>query len=120
MNDSQREKQRERCRKNRKKNNNYNAYKQTARATMRLKIAKIKESQPCMDCGFYYPSPVMEYDHRPGVKKVGTIASMVVSQRSWKVIEDEIAKCDLVCANCHRYRTHVTRKEVLNPTKKAP
>lgn len=62
----------------------------------------------------------MEYDHRPGEKKLFTIARMVVAQRSWELIAAEIAKCDLVCANCHRYRTHVTRKEVLRPSKKAP
>lgn len=73
-----------------------------------------------MDCGFYFPAPIMEYDHRPGVIKLDTIAHMVVAQLSWTKIEAEIAKCDLVCANCHRYRTHISRKEVLTPTKKAP
>lgn len=120
MKDSQRQKQRERCRKNRKKNNNYSSYKKTTRTKLRLKIARIKESQPCMDCGFYYPAAIMEFDHLPGCVKIDTIARMVVAQRAWKVIEAEMAKCELVCANCHRYRTHYTRKEVLNPTKKAP
>lgn len=73
-----------------------------------------------MDCGFYFPAPIMEFDHRPGTKKIDTIARMVVQQRSWKIIEAEMDKCDLVCANCHRYRTHISRKGVLNPTRKAP
>ena len=120
MNDIQREEQRERCRINRKKNNNYNKYKQNSRAKLRARVSAIKEAQPCMDCAFYYPAPIMEYDHRPDEEKTATIASMVVAQRPWDVIVAEIAKCDLVCANCHRYRTHCTRKEVLNPTRKAP
>ena len=120
MNDSQRAKQRERCRKNRKKNNNYNSYKQASRTRLRLKIARIKESQPCKDCGLFYPAAIMEFDHRPGEKKLDTVSRMVAQQRAWKIIEAEIAKCDLVCANDHRFRTHYSRKEVLNPTKKAP
>lgn len=120
MNKAARERQRERCRANRRKNRNYNSYKQTTRTRLRLKIARIKESQPCLDCGFYFPAPIMEFDHRPGVEKVDTIARMVVQQRSWKVIEAEMAKCDLVCANCHRYRTHCSRDHILKPKRKPP
>jgi hypothetical protein len=120
MNDAARERQRDRCRANRQKNKNYNCYKQKTRSQLRDKISILKESQACMDCGFFYPAPIMEYDHRPGEIKLATVAHLVIAQASWKRIEAEIAKCDLVCANCHRYRTHVTRKEVLNPTRKAP
>lgn len=62
----------------------------------------------------------MEYDHRPDEVKVETIARMVVQQRAWAAIEKEIAKCDLVCANCHRFRTHCSRVEKLEPKTKPP
>ncbi|CDX26726.1 Uncharacterized 19.2 kDa protein in cobO 3'region (modular protein) [Mesorhizobium plurifarium] len=66
---------------------------------------------PCMDCGSTYPVCVMDFDHRPGVKKGASISQMV---GNWKISEAvlraELAKCDLVCANCHRIRTHSRRK----------
>jgi hypothetical protein len=46
----------------------------------------------------------MDFDHVRGSKS-GLISEMVAGGRPWSVIEDEIAKCDLVCSNCHRYRT---------------
>ena len=121
MNEAARAKQRARCRANRKKNKaELKEYKKLNRVRVRERVAKIKESQSCMDCGFYYPACIMEYDHRPGTIKLSTVARLVAAEAKWSRILDEIAKCDLVCANCHRYRTHVTRKQVLNPTKKAP
>jgi hypothetical protein len=58
-----------------------------------------------MDCGQTFPPYVMDFDHVRGEKKynVGLMAS---SGYSLKMIAAEIQKCDLVCANCHRIRTH--------------
>ena len=92
-------------------------YKQQRRTELRLKVANIKESQPCMDCDFFYPAPIMEFDHRPGEKKLDTVSSMVMRQLKWVTIAAEIAKCDLVCANCHRFRTHCCRVKKLQPQK---
>lgn len=64
-------------------------------------MRKLKEA-PCTDCGIQYPPPAMEWDHVRGTK-VKAVAAM----RSWSRERclEEIAKCDLVCANCHRMRT---------------
>lgn len=62
------------------------------------------KTKPCTDCGISYPSYVMEWDHLPGFVKVNMLSKMV--QASPKRISAEIAKCELVCANCHRERTH--------------
>lgn len=70
------------------------------------KIAAIKAGKPCMDCGGVFHPACMEFDHRPGEKKKGIVSAL--GNRAWSVIAAEIAKCDLVCANCHRLRT-VTR-----------
>jgi len=59
----------------------------------------------CMDCKISDPR-VLEFDHRPEEEKNFDIARSVSgSTRSWKLIEKEIQKCDIVCANCHRIRT---------------
>lgn len=60
---------------------------------------------PCQDCGRSFPAVCMDYDHRPGEVKIKSVSRMVMEHRPWLLIEAEIAKCDLVCANCHRIRT---------------
>jgi hypothetical protein len=60
--------------------------------------------QPCLDCGFIpEDSCQMDYDHVGG-EKVGNLATMI-RYGNWSKVEEEIAKCELVCSNCHRLRT---------------
>ena len=59
---------------------------------------------PCVDCG--EPDPiVLEFDHL--VDKVSGIAQMLHRHVRWEVIAEEIQKCEVRCANCHR-RRHAT------------
>lgn len=85
--------------------NNKDQYKRR-NDDLRVKTAAIivaAKSNPCMDCGRSYPPYVMDFDHRdPGTKR-GTITAM--ARYGVKTLLAEIAKCDLVCANCHRERT---------------
>lgn len=67
-------------------------------------IIREAKSVPCMDCEQTYPYYVMDFDHREGVDKIYNIGRM--GRRSKKALLAEIAKCDVVCANCHRERTH--------------
>lgn len=68
---------------------------------------------PCADCGKRYPSFVLDFDHREDKEfNVGRL----VSFGSWKRLLGEIAKCDVVCANCHRERTHQRRLAEARPT----
>lgn len=60
---------------------------------------------PCTDCGLQFDPIAMDYDHRVGACKVANISTLVVSGASWAKIAEEISKCDLVCAICHRVRT---------------
>lgn len=87
-------KERAKCKKNREKLAEY---------------IRAKKSQPCMDCGNEYPFYVMDYDHRPGEQKLFNIAMGYFHAKALHKIEAEIAKCDLVCANCHRRRTYNRR-----------
>ena len=67
-------------------------------------IYEAAKAKPCMDCGIQYPYYVMDMDHRPGEIKVGH-PSKLCTHGIQKLL-DEIAKCDVVCANCHRIRTY--------------
>jgi hypothetical protein len=67
---------------------------------------------PCADCRRRYPSYVMDFDHRPGETKCFNLSIAAGQTRlSWEKMVAEMAKCDVVCANCHRKRTHRRRKE---------
>lgn len=67
--------------------------------------AKVK---PCTDCGRPYPPYVMDFDHVRGVKEfeIGTARTRHVSIEH---LLAEIAKCEVVCSNCHRQRTYDRR-----------
>ena len=58
-------------------------------------------SNPCSDCGESDPV-VLEFDHQG--EKLFTIGQDLCD-RNWTSILNEIAKCEVVCANCHRRRT---------------
>lgn len=93
-------------RKNRKQKKEYQA---NYRARLRVFIDDLKEDTPCADCGVVYHPRVMDFDHLPEFDKRYTISKMVQMQCKIETILEEIAKCELVCANCHRIRTYVTR-----------
>jgi len=58
----------------------------------------------CKDCGGLFPPECLEFDHLPGYEKVAGVADLI-NRAPLEVVKAEIAKCDLVCANCHRIRT---------------
>lgn len=62
------------------------------------------KSHPCMDCGQSFPPIAMDFDHVRG-NKLRAISRMI-NQASLSDICDEMKKCELVCSNCHRIRTH--------------
>lgn len=74
------------------------------RRSMRQFVQKIKESTPCKDCEETFPHYIMDFDHLPGQKKTFGVAQ-ISRCSSIDALKKEIAKCDIVCANCHRHRT---------------
>jgi len=64
------------------------------------------KANPCTDCGKSFPYYVMDYDHRDPSTKSDEISTMVKTYVPWPKVLAEIAKCDLVCACCHRLRTY--------------
>jgi hypothetical protein len=70
----------------------------------RQRIGAYLLGHPCVDCG-EDDLRVLDFDHREGERKVALIGELVRLLVPWLVIEAEIAKCDVRCANCHRKRT---------------
>lgn len=75
-----------------------------------LEFIRKMKSAPCTDCGIQYHYSIMDFDHT-GDKKWN------ISQRrnaSISTLAAEIALCDVVCANCHRYRTYIRNLDSLS------
>ncbi|HEY6540341.1 MAG TPA: hypothetical protein VIZ18_05360, partial [Ktedonobacteraceae bacterium] len=58
---------------------------------------------PCVDCG-ETDIRLLEFDHVRS-HKAANISRLLTQGRNWSIIEAEIAKCEIRCANCHRKRT---------------
>lgn len=88
--------------------NKRRAYKRNDIRRKREYIDKLKVESGCADCKQKFPHYMLEFDHTRGEKKdnVSTLIS-----RSWKRLEEEIAKCDVVCCNCHAIRTYTRRQD---------
>jgi hypothetical protein len=68
------------------------------------KLIEIKQLSGCVDCGITNHI-VLDFDHLRDKKY--NISRMIHDGFSWAAIKKEIAKCEVVCANCHRVRTHI-------------
>jgi hypothetical protein len=77
-------------------------------------IVKKAKSVPCKDCGGKFPTYCMDFDHVPGQgePKVANIGSSIAKWASDPAsLKKEIAKCDVICANCHRKRTFSAKRK---------
>jgi hypothetical protein len=102
--DEQRLQARERWR---QKNDFYKKKRSASIKERRDFIEAVKQGL-CVDCEQTFPSVCMDFDHIRG-KKVAGISYMAQHGYSLESIKSEIAKCELVCANCHRIRTWVSK-----------
>ncbi len=86
--------------------NRERAARKTREVTLQRRawIAGLK-AKPCMDCRKLFPAVCMDFDHVRGQK----LFQVSECRRSLEAILAEIAKCDLVCSNCHRIRHEMRR-----------
>ena len=71
----------------------------------KVRMAFYLKEHPCVDCG-EGDLRVLTFDHLPEFEKSFDVGRAVSgSTRSWESILGEIAKCEVVCANCHAKRT---------------
>ena len=69
-------------------------------------LDEIKQSLGCADCGIH-DIRVLEMHHRSDEEKIKTVAAM--RAYPWPKFKAEIAKCDVLCANCHKIRHYKER-----------
>jgi hypothetical protein len=76
-----------------------------SRARRRAWLDDYKVKAGCADCGYNAHPRALDFDHT-GTDKAGDVGRMMHSRMAWPLILAEIAKCEVVCANCHRIRTY--------------
>ena len=64
------------------------------------------KKRPCSDCGGRFPPFIMDFDHVRG-EKLANVSQLRSGRLAWARLEAELAKCEVVCANCHRRRTQL-------------
>jgi hypothetical protein len=84
------------------------ARNQLRKERLRAHIWELKAAGHCSDCDNTDPR-VLDFDHVRGVKQFD-ISLAVRNGYAWKVVAEELEKCDLRCANCHRIRTYETTR----------
>jgi hypothetical protein len=72
----------------------------------------LKAGKPCADCGRTFHPVAMHWHHLPGTRKKASLGDLA-KRGSRKRVLEEIAKCELICANCHAVRTFVRSKHSL-------
>ena len=74
------------------------------RYEFRVWMRTLKEGRLCSDCGGSFHHAAMHWHHRPGTIKIAAVAELA-QKLNRQLIFDEVAKCDLLCANCHAVQT---------------
>ncbi|HEX7017460.1 MAG TPA: hypothetical protein VF209_00955 [Patescibacteria group bacterium] len=67
-------------------------------------IGNYLQQHPCVDCG-ETNILVLDFDHKEKVNKSDDVSRMIKRKLSYKRLIEEIVKCDVRCANCHRIKT---------------
>lgn len=73
------------------------------------KLIRAAKDKPCIDCGIKYPYYVMQLDHLDSETKRFELNRAASLGWAPDDLANEIAKCDVVCANCHAERSHQRR-----------
>lgn len=72
-------------------------------------VRELKSENGCVDCGVT-DYRVLQFDHLPEHEKAISIADGLRNGYSKSKLKEEMAKCEIVCANCHSIRTFERRK----------
>jgi hypothetical protein len=83
-------------------------YRLASTATRDEFLANYKMSRGCADCGYAKHPKALDFDH---LKDKSFTISSNREMKPMKAILAEIEKCEVVCSNCHRIRTHNREQE---------
>lgn len=66
----------------------------------------------CEKCGFSHPA-ALDFHHRDPKTKLFDISLTKITQSNQEKIFAEIAKCDVLCANCHRIEHSIIYNHII-------
>lgn len=92
----------------RKTRDEINEHKRVKIVELRTLLTDLKVSSGCLTCGIKHPA-FLEFHHRDPKEKSFGLGQLKV--RSMSRILFEVAKCDVLCANCHRLRHWAEKQE---------
>lgn len=78
--------------------------REAKRAEYRTNMLNYLKNQKCKVCG-ENDIRVLEFDHIDETTKLFSISQGISKGYSWELILQEINKCQILCANCHKKRT---------------
>ena len=84
----------------------YKEQAQIQRTKVQVVVNSLKDV-PCLDCNRKFPPYVMDFDHIED-NKHRNVSNLAHDGAMAKAIA-EANKCEVVCSNCHRIRTHERR-----------
>lgn len=74
----------------------------------RLYVRELKDC--CVKCGFDKSVYALDFHHIESENKFASISELIQQGYSYERIDNEIDKCELLCANCHRIEEYGTHK----------
>lgn len=75
------------------------------RQYVRSRVNSWKEAQGCSWCGFKGKHYQLDLDHIDPSTKYGQNHRAYEPNWKWKRVQEELDKCQILCANCHREKT---------------
>lgn len=71
------------------------------RAKLRAWVHGVKRERGCARCSETDPA-CLDFHHRDEVEKTASVSELVSNGRSKAAVREEMTRCDVLCANCHR------------------
>jgi hypothetical protein len=71
-------------------------------------VNRHKAERGCKNCD--ERDPIVLDLHHTDDNKEATVSKLVNRRKPWKLIFDELDKCEVLCANCHRRHHHLERE----------
>ena len=97
--------------------NNRETIKQQTKTTKAIEKAKwyiFKATLKCTKCGFSHVA-CMDFHHEDPSTKIDSVHRLI-SSGQFALAQEEMKKCIVLCANCHRIHHHEERVKKKNDT----
>jgi hypothetical protein len=65
-------------------------------------VKNYKEGRKCELCGYNNYPQLLEFHHKNRKEKTNGVNLLMKTLKNLRIIEEEIKKCRLLCANCHK------------------